>query len=92
MQKCYPIFVVNEPFCMINQSATLVDHLLVTPNLSVLQSVQSLGVSDHRCQIVDVDTPVIATAFEIYSCQFGCFVPALGMKSESVYIVPHGRL
>ena len=44
---------------MTNQSTTLVDHLLVTPNLSVLQSVQSLGLSDHRCQIMDVDIPVI---------------------------------
>lgn len=30
---------VSEPSCVTNQSATLVDHLLVTPNLSVLRSV-----------------------------------------------------
>ena len=44
---------------MTAQSATLVDHLLVTPNLLLLRSVQSLGLSDHCCQIMEVDTPVI---------------------------------
>ena len=44
---------------MTNQSATLVNHLLVTPILSVLRSVQSVGLSDYRCQILEVDTPVI---------------------------------
>ena len=66
MRKSYSIFVLFNMLmsllvCMTNQSATLVDHLLhlVTPNLSVLRSVQSLGLSDHRCQIMDVDTPVM---------------------------------
>ena len=50
---------VNEPPHVTDQSATLVDHLLVTPNLLVLRSVQSLGLSDHHCQIMEVDTPAI---------------------------------
>ena len=63
MRRSYQTFCfvkhVEEPSRVSNQLANLVAHLLVIPILSVLRSVQSVGLSDHCCQILEVDTPVI---------------------------------
>ena len=62
---------VSAPSRVTNCSATLIDHLLVTPSLSVSQSYQTVGLSDHRCQILEVDIPVVRPAVNYVSvCSF----------------------
>ena len=58
---------VTAPSGVTNCSATLIDHLLVTPSLSVSQSYQTVGLSDHRCQILEVDIPVVRPAVNYVS-------------------------
>ena len=58
---------VTAPSRVTNCSATLIDHLLVTPSLSVSQSYQTVDLSDHRCQILEVDIPVVRPAVNYVS-------------------------
>ena len=37
----------------------MIDHLLVTPSLSVSQSYQTVGLSDYRCRVLEIDIPVV---------------------------------
>ena len=50
---------VPDPFRVTSSSATLIDHMLTTPNITVLQCYQTVGLSDHRTQILEIDVPVI---------------------------------
>ena len=50
---------VTAPSRVTNCSATLIDHLLVTPSLSVSHSYHTVGLSDHRCQVLEIDIPVV---------------------------------
>lgn len=50
---------VTAPSRVTNCSATLIDHLLVTPSLTVSRSYQTVGLSDHRCQVLEIDIPVV---------------------------------
>lgn len=50
---------VTAPSRVTNCSVTLIDHLLVTPSLSVSHSYQTVGLSDHRCQVLEIDIPVV---------------------------------
>ena len=49
---------VTAPSRVTTSSSTLIDHVLSTPSLSVTRCCQSVGLSDHRCQIMEVDIPV----------------------------------
>ena len=49
---------VTAPSRVTASSSTLIDHVLSTPSLSVTRFCQSVGLSDHRCQIIEVDIPV----------------------------------
>ena len=42
-----------------NSSVTLIDHVITTPTLTVLQCYQAVGLSDHQCQILEVDVPTV---------------------------------
>ena len=46
---------VTAPSRVTNCSATLI----VTPSLSVSHSYQTVGLSDHRCQVLEIDIPVV---------------------------------
>ena len=50
---------VTVPTRVTESSATLIDHLPTTLSLSVSQSYQTIGLSDHHCQILEVDIPVV---------------------------------
>ena len=50
---------VTAPSRVTNCSATLIDHLLVTPSLSVSHSYQTVGLSDHCCQVLEIGIPVV---------------------------------
>jgi len=50
---------VTAPTRITESSATLIDHLLTTPSLAVSRSYQTIDLSDHRCQVVKVDIPVV---------------------------------
>ena len=50
---------VTAPTRVTESSATLIDHLLTTPSLAVSRSYQTIGLSDHCCQVLEVDIPVV---------------------------------
>ena len=49
---------VVELSCVCANFATLIDHVVSSAALSVVQSTQAVGVSDHRVQLVDFNFPV----------------------------------
>ena len=49
---------ISGPTRVSSTSATLIDHAMSTSNLEVLQCFQVAGLSDHRCQIMEVNVPV----------------------------------
>ena len=49
---------VTAPSCVTTSSINFIDHVLSTPSLSVTRCCQSVGLSDHHCQIIEVDIPV----------------------------------
>ena len=49
---------ISGPTRVTNSSSTLIDHALSTSNLAVLQCFQATGLSDHQCQIIEVDIPI----------------------------------
>ena len=46
---------IVDPTHVVNLSATLIDHVLTTSSVEVLKTVQAVGLSDHRCQILEAD-------------------------------------
>ena len=56
---------VSDPSRVASSSATLIDHVLTTPNFTGLQCYQAVGLSDHQSQILEVDVPVIHPASRI---------------------------
>ena len=50
---------VVDPTRVTSTSATLIDHVVTTPNLTVSRCYQAVGLSDHHCQILEVDVPVV---------------------------------
>ena len=50
---------ITEPSRVTATSATLIDHVLTTPNVIVSSVYQSVGLSDHLVQILDADLSVI---------------------------------
>lgn len=49
---------VIEPSRVCTHSATLIDHVVSSAALCITQSTQTIGVSDHRVQVVDFNFPV----------------------------------
>ena len=49
---------IADPSRVVNLSATLIDHVLTTSSVEVLKTVQTVGLSDHRCQILEADISV----------------------------------
>ena len=48
---------ILQPTRVSLQSSTLTDHVICTNDISVLNSSQAVGLSDHRVQLVDFDIP-----------------------------------
>ena len=48
---------ILQPTRVSLQSSTLIDHVICTNDISVLNSSQAVGLSDHRVQLVDFDVP-----------------------------------
>ena len=46
---------ILQPTRVSLQSSTLIDHVICTNDISVLSSLQAVGLSDHRVQLVDFD-------------------------------------
>ena len=46
---------ILQPTRVSPQSSTLIDHVICTNDISVLNSLQAVGLSDHRVQLVDFD-------------------------------------
>ena len=49
---------IVDPTRVVNLSATLIDHVLTTSSVEVLKTVQAVGLSDHRCQILEADIAI----------------------------------
>ena len=50
--------LVNGPSRVTDVSATLIDHVLCSSDVSILRSVQAVGLSDHRIRIVELDIDI----------------------------------
>ena len=50
---------ISEPTRITSSSATLIDHILATPCTVVHSVYQSVGLSDHMVQFVDIDLSVV---------------------------------
>ena len=48
---------ILQPTQVSLQSSTLIDHVICTNDISVLNSSQAVGLTDHRVQLVDFDIP-----------------------------------
>ena len=49
---------ISGPTRITSTSATLIDHILTTPHVTVHSEYQSIGLSDHMIQFTDVDLAV----------------------------------
>ena len=50
---------ITDPSRVINLSATLIAHVLTTSSVEVLKTVQTVSLSDHRCQILEADNQLL---------------------------------
>ena len=49
---------IVDPCRAVNQSATLINHVLTAPKVEVLKVTQTMGLSDHQCKVLEVDISV----------------------------------
>ena len=66
---------VSEPTCISKTSNTLIDHVISSTPLLATNSVQAVGISDHRIQIVDLLEDVSPE-----HCGFALLKSVIGIK------------
>jgi len=57
---------IVDPSCVVNQSATLIDHVFTTPKV-VLKVTQTMSLNDHKYQMLEVDIPCNHSFYSIYN-------------------------
>ena len=62
---------IVDPSHVVNLLATLIDHVLMTSNVEVLKTIQTVGLSDHRYQVLEADVSVIhPVEYTLRVCSF----------------------
>ena len=64
-----------DPSGVTHNSATLIDHVITSKHVAVSSVRQSVGVSGHMIQVMDIDMLTVRP-----ECQFGHFEIVIGIK------------